>query len=65
MGIGRYGPMIRRRGKHEYGAAGAVETLPLTIGTELTVAIGPEMVRVRVERTESGSDQPVMYASEL
>jgi hypothetical protein len=65
MGIGRYGLMVRRRGEREYAASGAIETLPLTNGSELTVAIGPETVRVRVERTESGSDQPVMYASEI
>jgi hypothetical protein len=65
MGIGRYGLMVRRRGEHEYVASGALDTLPLTTGSELTVAIGPEMVRVRIERTESAVDQPVMYASEL
>ena len=65
MGLGRYRLMVRRRGEQEYAASGGVDTLPLTIGSELTVAIGPEMVRVRIERTESGLDQPVMYASEL
>jgi hypothetical protein len=65
MGIGRYGLMIKRTGEHEYIASGAVDTLPLKIGSELTVAIGPEKVRIRVERTEAGADQPLMYASEL
>jgi hypothetical protein len=65
MGIGHYRLMVRRSGEHEYAASGAIDTLPLTTGSELTVAIGSEMVRVRIERTESGADQPVMYASEI
>ncbi len=65
MGIGRYGLMLRRRGEHEYTTSGALDTLPLTIGSELAVAIGSEMIRVRIDRTESGADRPVMYASEL
>jgi hypothetical protein len=65
MGIGRYRILVRRSGEHAYAASGAVDTLPLTIGSELTVAVGPEMVRVRIERIESGAEQPVMYASEF
>lgn len=65
MGIGRYKLMVRRRGEDAHAASGAIDTLPLTIGSELTVAIGPEMVRIRIERTESGAEQPVLYASEL
>ncbi len=65
MGIGRYGLMVRRRGEREYAVSGAIDTLPLTIGSELTVTVGREMMRLRIERTESGADQPVMYASEL
>jgi hypothetical protein len=65
MGVGCYKLMVRRRGAHEYAASGAIDTLPLVVGSELTVAIGREMVRVRIERTESGADQPVMFASEL
>jgi hypothetical protein len=65
MGIGRYRLMVRRRGDHKYAPSGAIDTLPLTIGSELTVAIGPETVRIRIDRTASGADQPVMYASEL
>jgi hypothetical protein len=65
MGIGRYGLMVRRTGEHEYTTSGALDTLPLPAGSELTVAIGSEVIRVRIDRTESGADQPVMYASEL
>jgi hypothetical protein len=65
MGTGRYKLMVRRSGERQYGASGVVDTLPLTIGSELTVAIGPDMVRVRIDRTESGADEPVLYASEL
>ena len=65
MGTGRYKLMVRRSGERQYDASGVVDTLPLTIGSELTVAIGPNMVRVRIDRTESGADEPVLYASEL
>ncbi len=65
MGIGGYRLMVQRRGNKEPAASGTLDTLPLTIGTELTVRIGAETVRIRIDRTESGEDQPVLYASEL
>ena len=65
VGIGRYTLLVRRSGELAYAASGAVDTLPLTIGSEITVAVGPEMIRVRIERIESGTEHPVMYASEL
>src|SRR5690348_12894170 len=43
----------------------ACDPARLTIGSELTVSIGPDVVRVRIDRTESGADEPVLYASEL
>jgi hypothetical protein len=57
--------MVRRSGERQYGSSGVVDTLPLTIGSELMVVIGPDMVRVRIDRTASGADEPVLYPSEL
>jgi len=65
MGIGRYTLMVRRRGKHEYAESTALDTLPLQVGNEITVAVGPEIVRIRIDRTESGVAQPVLFASEV
>lgn len=65
MGIGRYTLMVRRTGKRGYAEAGALDTLPLQAGSEVTVALGHDTVRIRIDRTESGVAQPVLYASEV